>query len=141
MYASYPPHPRAMDDGINAGVLTFSLLTILAFVCADHPGQRLGHTGLLGNNKFHFVHPPSSKNGIKTAPGTCDPWRYVISIQYLFYRFSAQLLRESALTFEGKRLPASTSAPVISLIRAGASLPISLLPEVAKGMIFFPVKS
>jgi hypothetical protein len=28
-------------------------ITVLAFVCTDHPGQRLGYTGLLGNNKFH----------------------------------------------------------------------------------------
>lgn len=36
-----------------------------------------GYTRLLGNNKFHFVHPPSSKMGKNIAPGTCDPWRYV----------------------------------------------------------------
>jgi hypothetical protein len=28
-------------------------ITVLAFVCTDHPGQGLGYTGLLGNNKFH----------------------------------------------------------------------------------------
>ena len=29
-------------------------VAVPAFVCADHPGQGLSYTGLLGNNKFHF---------------------------------------------------------------------------------------
>ena len=29
------------------------MIAVLAFVCANHPGQRLGYTWLLGNNKFH----------------------------------------------------------------------------------------
>ena len=72
-------------------------------------------------------------------PGRIE--RFRLPTAEFFYRFSAQLFRESALASAGKRIPASTSAPVISRIRAGASGPIPLPPEVANGTIFFPEKS
>ena len=33
----------------------------------DDPGQGLGYRGLLGNDKFHFVRPPSSENGQRNS--------------------------------------------------------------------------
>ena len=52
----------------------------------------------------------------------------------------AQAFSSSAAALAENRLPGSTSALVISAARAGASLPMSLPPEVAKSTIFFPVK-
>ena len=55
--------------------------------------------------------------------------------------FSAQAFSSSADTLAPNRFPGRTSAFVISSARAGASLPISLPPDVAKSTIFLPEKS
>ncbi len=49
-----------MSDTPADKILATFQITILAFVGTDDLGQRLSDRRLFGNDKFHFVHPPSS---------------------------------------------------------------------------------
>ena len=63
--------------------------------------------------------------------------------RWFFYtiRLSTQTFSSSLVTEAANRFPGSTSAFEIYAIRAGASSPTGLPPDVANGTIFFPEKS